>query len=84
VLGDVLVGYIGAAVHPNGSDQRIAGGSIESLIGYQYCLDAKPPGRAEHKLLYVTRRRICIYPDFQIYPSSGASADENHAGDRLS
>jgi hypothetical protein len=65
VLGDVTVGDIGAAIYPNGSNQRVAGGRIQSLIGYQNRFDAKPLGRAEHKLLYVTRRRICIYPDLQ-------------------
>jgi hypothetical protein len=40
VLGDVPVGYIGAPIYPDGSNQRVADGRIQSLVGYQNCFDA--------------------------------------------
>jgi hypothetical protein len=40
VLGDVPVGHIGAPIYPDGSNQRVADGRIQSLVGYQNCFDA--------------------------------------------
>jgi hypothetical protein len=65
VLSNVLVCDIGTSIYPDGPNERISGGRLESLIGYQNCLDTEPLGGPEHKLLHVTRGRIRVYPDFQ-------------------
>ena len=63
--GDVLVGYIGAAVNLDRGDQWVARRGLKPLIGYQNSFDSKAPGSPEDQLLYIAGRRVGIYPDFQ-------------------
>jgi hypothetical protein len=65
VLSNVQIGDIRPTIDANGPNERISGGRLESLIGYQNCLDAEPLGGPEHELLHVTRGRIRINPDLQ-------------------
>jgi hypothetical protein len=82
VLSNVLVCDIGTSIHPDGPNERISGRRLESLIGYQNCLDTEPLGSPEHKLLHVTRGCIRVYPDFQrlSFEPLGLNLDHRSSG----
>jgi hypothetical protein len=66
MLGDVPVGHIGPAIHADSGDERVSRRRLEPLVCHQDGYHLDPLRRPEDQLLHVARRRIRVYPDFQV------------------
>jgi hypothetical protein len=74
---------IRAAIDPDAGHLRIARRRLKPLVRDQDGFDRQPLGRAEHQLLHVLRRRVCIYPDSQKDHLSIKDACASHRGTTL-
>lgn len=68
VLGDVLIGHIGAAIDADGRDERVSRRRLEPLVCHQDGGHLKPLRGPEDQLLHLPRRGIRVYPDLQGCP----------------